>query len=459
MARIITFFLFLLLASGVLSRSNDISLDSLATWNGEKTIRVVSRVPDLVDETEFLALLGRLSMRGYDVKFVGAEYSGEGLVLEASETGGEVIISIKAPGSPKALVTGYIERATKSRTVDDFQAFTRKTLVLPADLHPQKVEALSVSGSGNGAEILFLSDSSLSSGRMGDDGLSIIDQARSGIEESKAIYLSVGQADKDPNIEIAVVWGQDRDISGKGRYTKFYSRLFEWSGQRLRGEGSDIEDLVLRFIDGRLYGQRREPLSGTDGDLMLVSLDDGKLQFAEESESFSGRNIFSFVPVRASDMIHVDEGSLEWHTSTVDDHLRLELGAVSYPVVFVQSDEREIITTPEPAFSINEDQRPVPRKVVTEEGEGITFLRKRRTGFAALSSAKGTDVLIGFNRESEALSSIMSVRTVWEVDAFIIDFFHFESGGRPVFGVLTNEETDSEGATSLEVLVAADKRP
>lgn len=114
MARIITFFLFLLLASGVLSRSNDISLDSLATWNGEKTIRVVSRVPDLVDETEFLALLGRLSMRGYDVKFVGAEYSGEGLVLEASETGGEVIISIKAPGSPKLLSRG-ISSAPQNR--------------------------------------------------------------------------------------------------------------------------------------------------------------------------------------------------------------------------------------------------------------------------------------------------------------------------------------------------------
>ena len=108
------------------------------------------------------------------------------------------------------------------------------------------------------SQLVFLSDSALVLGLFDGDRVKRIDELTSGIKNSKAIFLSVGQSDSDPNPEVAVVWGQDRDISGKGQYTKIYSQLFEISGQTLQEESEKAENVALRFINNQLHTQRYE---------------------------------------------------------------------------------------------------------------------------------------------------------------------------------------------------------
>ena len=85
MKRVLAFVVFLFVLPNALAEGYDLALDSLSEWTGNKTIRVVSNVPDLDKNTEFLALLGRLSVRGFDVNFGRSGFSDEGLVLEVLE--------------------------------------------------------------------------------------------------------------------------------------------------------------------------------------------------------------------------------------------------------------------------------------------------------------------------------------------------------------------------------------
>ena len=103
----------------------------------------------------------------------------------------------------------------------------RGVLPLPADFNPKMVEALRVLDREDG-ELVFLSDSTLVLGAFDGNRIKRVDTLTSNIKNSKAIFLSVGQSDSDPNPEIAVVWGQDRDISGKGQYTKVFSQSLKY---------------------------------------------------------------------------------------------------------------------------------------------------------------------------------------------------------------------------------------
>lgn len=104
------------------------------------------------------------------------------------------------------------------------------------------VEALSWSDREED-QLVFLSDSSLVLGVFDGKRIKRVDALTSNLKDSKAIFLSVGQS--DPNPEVAVVWAQDRDISGKGQYTKVYSQLFEVSERKLQEETKKIREYCV----------------------------------------------------------------------------------------------------------------------------------------------------------------------------------------------------------------------
>ena len=80
-------FLIFFAASNARAQGYDVPLDSLSEWTGEKSIRVVSNIEGLNTDKEFLALLGRLTVKGFDVKFGSSGPIDEGLTLEVLQIG------------------------------------------------------------------------------------------------------------------------------------------------------------------------------------------------------------------------------------------------------------------------------------------------------------------------------------------------------------------------------------
>lgn len=96
-------FLIFSAASNAQAQGYDVPLDSLSEWTGKKSIRVVSNIEDLNTDKEFLALLGRLTVKGFDVKFGSSGPIDEGLTLEVLQVRDKTALSIKSTDSQKIL--------------------------------------------------------------------------------------------------------------------------------------------------------------------------------------------------------------------------------------------------------------------------------------------------------------------------------------------------------------------
>jgi len=428
----------------------DLPLDSLSEWTGEKSVRVVSNIDGLNADTEFLALLGRLKIKGFDVTFGGSESADEGLILEVLQVSDKIAVSIKSTDSQRYLLSVLIDEDYQREAEVREEVNFRGVLPLPADFNPKMVEALPVSDRENG-ELVFLSDSTLVLGVFDGNRIKRVDALTSNIKNSKAIFLSVGQSDSDPNPEIAVVWGQDRDISGKGQYTKIYSQLFEISGQKLHEETKKSENIALRFIDNRLHTQRYELLQGDIGKLAFASRKGSDVREDSIVLSNAKEMIFSIFPIDTTTSIVVNEESLELRGPSWESGSRLDLGKVSSPRLTKRLEDREITTSPDYTFSVNEEHLSIPRKVVINKGSVLTYLRKRRLGFSGLTPASGSDILIRARWDNGDPGSGFTVFPVYELSLFIIDFSYVKAKGESRLLILANEKDGNQGASQIYV--------
>ncbi|WP_322003006.1 hypothetical protein [Marinobacter alexandrii] len=428
----------------------DLPLDSLSEWTGEKSVRVVSNIDGLNADTEFLALLGRLKIKGFDVTFGGSESADDGLILEVLQVSDKIAVSIKSTDSQRYLLSVLIDEDYQREAEVREEVNFRGVLPLPADFNPKMVEALPVSDRENG-ELVFLSDSTLVLGVFDGNRIKRVDALTSNIKNSKAIFLSVGQSDSDPNPEIAVVWGQDRDISGKGQYTKIYSQLFEISGQKLHEETKKSENIALRFIDNRLHTQRYELLQGDIGKLAFASRKGSDVREDSIVLSNAKEMIFSIFPIDTTTSIVVNEESLELRGPSWESGSRLDLGKVSSPRLTKRLEDREITTSPDYTFSVNEEHLSIPRKVVINKGSVLTYLRKRRLGFSGLTPASGSDILIRARWDNGDPGSGFTVFPVYELSLFIIDFSYVKAKGESRLLILANEKDGNQGASQIYV--------
>ena len=443
-------FLIFSAASNAQAQGYDVPLDSLSEWTGKKSIRVVSNIEDLNTDKEFLALLGRLTVNGFDVKFGSSGPIDEGLTLEVLQVRDKTALSIKSTDSQKYFLSVLIDKANQDGGEIRAEAYTPSILPLPEDFSPKMVEALP-RPSQKDSQLVFLSDSALVLGLFDGGRVKRIDELTSGIKNSKAIFLSVGQSDSDPNPEVAVVWGQDRDISGKGQYTKIFSQLFEISGQTLQEESEKAENVALRFINNQLHTQRYELLQGDIGKIAVTS---GKQTNARNDSvvpADAGNMIFSYFPIDNATSIIVNEANLELRNSSWKSSPQLGLGKVSSPRLTKRLKDRKIITSPDYAFSVNEEHLSIPRKAVVNNGSVVTYLRKRRPGLSGLTSASGPDSLIKASWDSDTPESGFSISPMHEISSFIIDFSYVKNRGAFRLLVLTNEESDNQGARKIYI--------
>ena len=443
-------FLVFFAVSGAQAQGYDLPLDSLSEWAGERSIRIVSNIDGLNTDKEFLALLGRLNVEGFDVKFGDSGSTDEGLILEVLQVSDKIAVSIKSTDAQRYLLSVLIDEGDQSggevREGGDF----RGVLPLPADFNPKMVEALPTSNR-EGGELVFLSDSTLVLGVFDENRIKRVDALTSNIKNSKAIFLSVGQSDSDPNPEVAVVWGQDRDIAGKGQYTKVFSQLFEISGEKLQEETKKSENTALRFINNRLYSQRYDFLHGDIGKLTSAS-EEGKDVLDDSMFLSNAENmIFSIFPIDSTVSIVVNEDSLELRDRGWESWPRLDLGKVSSPRLTKRLEDREITTSPDYAFSVNEEHLSIPRKVVVNNGSVLTYLRKRRSGFSGLAPASGSDTLIRARWDNDEPESGFAVFPMHELSSFIIDFSYVKAKGKYRLIILANEENDSQGASQIYI--------
>ena len=443
-------FLVFFAASNAQAQGYDVPLDSLSEWTGAKSIRVVSNIESLNADKEFLSLLGRLTVKGFDVKFGSSGPIDEGLTLEVLQVRDKTALSIKSTDSQKYFLSVLIDRANQDGGEIRAEANTPSILPLPEDFSPKMIEALPRHGQKD-SQLVFLSDSALVLGLFDGDRVKRIDELTSGIKNSKAIFLSVGQSDSDPNPEVAVVWSQDRDISGKGQYTKIFSQLFEISGQTLQEESGKAENVALRFINNQLLTQRYELLQGDIGKIAVTSGKQANARNGSVVSADAGNMIFSYVPVDNTTSIIVSEANLELRDPNWKSSPQLGLGKVSSPKLTKRLKDRKIITSPDYAFSVNEEYLSIPRKAVVNNGSVVTYLRKRRLGFSGLTSASGSDSLIKASWDSDTPESGFSILPMHEISSFIIDFSYVKNRGELRLLVLTNEESDNQGARKIHI--------
>ena len=137
---------------------------------------------------------------------------------------------------------------------------------------------------------------------------------------------------------------------------------------------------------------------------------------------------------------------LSWPTSP-----RLDLGKVSSPRLTKRLEDREITTSPDYAFSVNEEHLSIPRKVVVNNGSVLTYLRKRRSGFSGLAPASGSDILIKARWDNDDPESGFTVLPMYEIRSFIIDFSYLKFKGETRLLVLASEENNDQGATQIYI--------
>ena len=443
-------FLVFFAVSGAQAQVYDLPLDSLSEWTGKKSIRVVSNIDGLSADKEFLALLGRLNIKGFDVKFGGSGSSEEGLILEVLQISDRIAVSIKSTDSQKYLLSVLIDENDQSEVALREEVSSRSVLPLPEDFNPKMVEALSWSDREED-QLVFLSDSSLVLGVFDGNRIKRVDALASSLKNSKAIFLSVGQSDSDSNPEIAVVWGQDRDISGKGQYTKLYSQLFEVSEQELREETKKTENIALRFINNQLYTQRYELLQGDIGKPAFAFAEGGDVRGDSIVLSNAEKMIFSVFPVDNTTSIVVGEENLELRSPSRKPWPQLDLGKVSSPRLTKRLEEREITTSPDYAFSVNEEYLSIPRKVIVNNGTVLTYIRQRRSGFSGLAPASGADKLIRARWDNGGLDSGFTVFPIYELSSFIVDFSYVKNKGKSRLLILANQENSSQGANEIYI--------
>ena len=121
-------FLIFFAASNAQAQGYDAPLDSLSEWTGEKSIRVVSNIEGLNTDKEFLALLGRLTVKGFDVKFGSSGPIDEGLTLEVLQVRDKTALSIKSTDSQKYFLSVLIDKANQDGGEIRAEAYTPSTL-------------------------------------------------------------------------------------------------------------------------------------------------------------------------------------------------------------------------------------------------------------------------------------------------------------------------------------------
>lgn len=107
-------FLVFFAVSGAQAQGYDLPLDSLSEWAGERSIRIVSNIDGLNTDKEFLALLGRLNVEGFDVKFGDSGSTDEGLILEVLQVSDKIAVSIKSTDAQRYLLSVLIDEGDQS---------------------------------------------------------------------------------------------------------------------------------------------------------------------------------------------------------------------------------------------------------------------------------------------------------------------------------------------------------
>ena len=145
------------------------------------------------------------------------------------------------------------------------------------------------------------------------------------------------------------------------------------------------------------------------------------------------------------------EENLELRSPSRKPWPQLDLGKVSSPRLIKRLEEREITTSPDYAFSVNEEYLSIPRKVIVNNGTVLTYIRQRRSGFSGLAPASGADKLIRARWDNGGLDSGFTVFPIYELSSFIVDFSYVKNKGKSRLLILANQENSSQGANEIYI--------
>lgn len=428
----------------------------LESWEGPRHVAVRTNLEQPYANDAYRRLVNGLTERGFTVipKTGGeADPDREGLIVELLETGTGLVVALSRASRAADHALLAVQPVIPAEPTGP--ATPARHIALQGE--PKRVAALTSSGD-RVLDLVLLHDDRLE--WVSVEGQRVVTRARfaSHVKGSRALYVDAGNVDADPREEIAVVWGQDWDVTGKGTRTRLSGRMLEVGDGGVSAEGPPLE-AYLQTTNGQVLAQRRRDFKAYTGRV---------LQLTKDANGFA---LGSAAPVRDEgwlyELIALRDGVVAAWTGT--DRLALhapnasrgqewivdQLGKVLHPAVAVRLRERQVVTTPDPSSSVNEKYIPLPRRLIVQDDSTLyTIERGRSSRLSGVLESSGQDRVVRLILTPQGLRREQPFPAV---ERYILDFALVSRSRNSAVVLLTNEKPDGSGQASLVIQESRDR--
>ncbi len=435
----------------------------LEAWDGVRAVTLSTNLENPYAEEMYRQFVNGMTERGFSVvPLSDAQKQNEGLVAELLETKTGIVLAISKASDHTLLL---VESVSSYRTEgDSAQRQTARasannaptkpnTRTIKLAGHPQQIAALPVTAD-TGLNLALLYDDRLEWVAVEGDKALTRAQFPSGIKASRSLYVGSGELDGDPGHEIAVVWGQDRDIVGKGTYTRLFAQMVETRERELQSESPLMDNVYIRVVNDRVLAQKSQQNEAFSGPVLSMTTDVDRFDLNGVEPGWEGYWLYEITPMTDGSVAawsQPGELSLFSPGETAGPSIG-ELGSVMHPAVAVRLSERRMVSAdPAPASSVNETFEPLPRRVIVRQSELYTIERGRKSRLAGLLEPSGQDRIVRMRR-SAASEGIVKEEPFVAQDQYILDFtIESHPNGEASVVMLTNKKSDGSGPASLVV--------
>ncbi|NOY44203.1 MAG: hypothetical protein GXP50_01935 [Deltaproteobacteria bacterium] len=427
---------------------------ALDAWQGEKTAVIRGAGADPLAVPQVRELLRLFTQRGFVVVPATSEGQspGRGLILDLRKEGDSWVAALRRasdgaflaldearPTRPAAVPSpSPSPPTTPPQTTAEVPAPVARTVELQEA--PQRVVVV-------GDELVLLYDDRVVRAEIVSGALRELARFQVPVRPSRALWLDVGDLDRDGTPEVAVTWAEDVQQVYEGTDSWPHSWVLAWPDLAPRSE-----DLTgyLRIVHGRAFLQRRGRFSAFKDGVLSVSMEAGQWQPGTATPWLQGHTIYDATPLPGGGWVSHRSGQ-RWRLADADGRsgpvLLADLGRFRGPAVAVRLENPEFRSGFEKEDRVTERWVPLPRRVAVSPDGGVYTIRRGRTpGLPLVGRPSGSDAVVRIRLGSDA----MGVEEPFgAVELFLMDFGLLGDGRNGVV-LLGNEREDGRGTAYLQ---------
>ncbi|WP_169709497.1 hypothetical protein [Deferrisoma camini] len=427
---------------------------ALDAWQGEKTAVIRGTGADPLAVPEVRELLRLFTQRGFVV--VPAAPAGQGpdrgLVLDLRREGDSWVAALRRASDGAFLAVDEAglsgpatepppppsPRTAAPQAVPEAPARRARTIELQET--PRRLVAV-------GDEIVLLYDDRVVRATLTDDGVRELARFQARTRPSRALWLDVGDLDRDGVPEVAVTWAEDVQQVYEGTDSWPHSWILAWPD--LAPQSKDLTG-YLRIVGNRAFLQRRGRFSAFEGGVLSVTEQAGQWQPGTAVPWLQGHAIYDATPLSGGRWVS-HRTDQRWRLSDAEGRsgpvLLADLGRFRGPAVAVRLENPEFRSGFEKEDRVTERWIPLPRRVVVSPDGGVYTIRRGRTpGLPLVGRPSGSDAVVRIRLGADAMGVD---EPFGAVELFLVDFGLLGHGQDGVL-LLGNEREDGRGTAYLQ---------